>query len=630
MTSVKKLLAAAMLLFSVYSCLYAQEKVKFAFITDNHYSEGSASVSDLKSVVDDINTQNDIDFVILGGDITDFGSDEEIASVKKILNKLTPQYWVLAGNHDAKWSESGCNTFKTVFGYENFEFHKGGWRFLGCNSGPDMRMTPALIPRESMLWLQGIESDEKTIFINHFPQDSSVLNYFDNLREFKRIGVRAVLGGHWHTNRLLDYDGLPGILCRSALASGNHPGYNIITLEGDHISVAERRVFDHAYVLFEPWYEKDLVKVEDTVVYDKDGLPEGYPWMRYDVNETYPFVKELWKTNDESNIVAGFAIKDDTAFYSTATGYIRAIDIKDGSVIWSRQFPGKIFSTPEVSGKYLVFGCTDGYVYAVNPNNGKEIWKTKANKSIVASPVIKDGKVYIGSSDGIFRCLSLKDGSLVWSFDEVEGFVECKPFIDDQQVVFGTWANRLYSLDPKTGKLQWIWKCSKPSRMYSPAATVPVKSAGRIFIAVPDRKVYAIDAVTGDELFWVDGGREAIGLSEDGKSVYAKTMFHHAYKFSADAEASGTLPASKLDWNVEDDSGYEISPTPLVEKDGMFLIPTDKGNIIALDAKDGSIIWKHKISIALINPMQVWSKDGKTYILASTMDGVVTLLEVNR
>ena len=55
-------------------------------------------------------------------------------------------------------------------------------------------------------------------------------------------------------------------------------------------------------------------------------------------------------------------------------------------------------------------------------------------------------------------------------------------------------------------------------------------------------------------------------------------------------------------------------------------MPTDKGNIIGFGAEDGSRLWTRKISIALVNPMEVWSEGGVTYILASTMDGTVTLL----
>ncbi|MCQ2147838.1 MAG: PQQ-binding-like beta-propeller repeat protein [Bacteroidales bacterium] len=609
----------------------AQQAVKFAFITDNHYSEGAASNADLQAIIEDINSQKGIDFVVMGGDLTDFGSDEEIAAVKATLDKLSPEYYVVAGNHDAKWSESGCNTFKEVFGYEHFNFTKKGWRFLGLNCGPDMRMAPALIPKEGKVWLQSLDEYENTIMFNHYPQDSSVLNYFDNVREFKRIGVKMMIGGHLHVNKAFDYDGLPGAVCRSALSSGNHPGYNIVKIEGQHISIAERRVFAaNSHVEFEPWYQNDLVKVEDTVEYDKYGLPLSYPWMRYDVNEQYPFVKEIWKIQDNSNVVAGFAKNDKVAFYSTASGCIRAVSLKDGSQIWTRTFPGKIFSTPAVDGKVLVFGCTDGNIYAVKATDGSPLWSVKANKSVLSSPTIFEGKVYIGSSDGIFRCIDLKSGNLLWSYDDVEGFVESKPYVDAEQVVFGTWGNRLYSLSTQTGKLQWVWRSKQSSRMYSPAACYPVKSDGKIFVAVPDRKVYAVDAKTGETVYNVDGGREAIGISEDGKYIYSKTMFNSAYKFKASSTAieNGTLPVSSQEWNVKDGTGYEISPTALVEKDGMVLIPTDKGNIIALSDKDGSMLWAHKLSVALINPMQVWSKGGKTYILASTMDGVLSLLEV--
>ena len=622
-------------LLAAFACasLSAQEDVvRFAYMTDLHYPSNPASI---RACVSSINAQDSLDFVIIGGDLTDFGADEEIAEVKEILDGFTLPYYVVAGNHDAKWSESGCNTFRKVFGYEDFEFEAGGWRFLGCNCGPDMRMAPALLPQESMEWLRGLEGGQKSVFINHYPQDTSVLNYFDVTRELKRAGVRFCIGGHWHVNTLLNYDGIPAVLGRSSLPSGNFPGYNIFRFAGDTVSVSEIRVYsDSSYVRFPAWYTRELTEVKDTTSYDSDGIAENYPWLRYDVNARYPQVQEVWKKQDVSNVVAGFARRGSTAYYTTASGCLRAVSLKDGSLKWSREFPGKIFSTPAVSGKTVVFGCTDGNVYAVSASTGKIKWSYKAAKSVLASPVILDGKVFVGSSDGVFRALSLSDGSLVWAFDGVEGFVECRPYVDETQVVFGTWANRLYSLDTQTGALQWVWKCAKPSRMYSPAATYPVKAAGRIFVAVPDRRVYAIDAATGKQLFYVSGGREAIGLSGDGSTVYAKNMAHHSIAFASDVplsyvNADGELPQSCLKWNVENGMGYEISPTEILEKDGVVYFPSDKGNLFALSAADGSVQWIHKIALALINPMDIWTaSDGSTFILASTMDGVITLLKI--
>ena len=44
--------------------LRAEEPVRFAFITDNHYSAGSRSITDLRRCIRDINSREDLDFVI--------------------------------------------------------------------------------------------------------------------------------------------------------------------------------------------------------------------------------------------------------------------------------------------------------------------------------------------------------------------------------------------------------------------------------------------------------------------------------------------------------------------------------------------------------------------------------------
>lgn len=611
-------MAAAAALVSAAGLAAQENTVMFAFFSDTHYSEGSGAVRDLSRCVKDVNTLDNLDFVLVGGDLTDFGTDEEITAVKQILDSLRYKYYVVAGNHDAKWSESGCNTFLKVFGYENFEFECKGWRFIGCNCGPDMRMAPALIPQESMEWLKGLKPGVKTVFVNHYPQDTSVLNYFDVTRELKRIGTRFELGGHWHSNVSLNYDGIPGALNRSTLTAGKQPGYNVVKIQNDSVTISERRLYGSTTVQLEPWYTRRLAEVRDTVTYDADGLPASYPWMRYDVNNDSP-VSEVWRLKDDSNIVAGFAMSKGKAWYTTASGYVRCISVKDGGRIWSKRFPGKIFSTPAVQGKYLVFGCTDGNVYALNARNGKTIWKYAAGKSVLGSPVIFNGKVYVGASDGCFRAIDLKSGKAVWTYSDVQGFVECRAFIDKEQVVFGSWGNRLYSLDPQTGALQWEWKCEKPSRMYSPAAVWPVKAEGKIFIAVPDRRLYALDAATGNELRHYDkSAREAVGVSPDGKTVYCKSMWHTIT--SVDAATLG------VNWQTQTGAGYEISPTPIERIGDEVIMPTDKGNIIGFSAVDGSRLWVRKVSIALVNPMKVWSEKGSVYILASTMDGTVTLL----
>jgi outer membrane protein assembly factor BamB len=261
-------------------------------------------------------------------------------------------------------------------------------------------------------------------------------------------------------------------------------------------------------------------------------------------------------------------------------------------------------------------------VYAFDARNGKQLWGAETDGPVLSSPVILDKKVYVGASDGKFRALNVKDGSAVWTFSDVKGFVECRPYIDGEQVVFGTWENRMYSLDPQTGRLQWEWKREKGSRMYSPAACNPVKAGGKIFFAAPDRKVYALDAKTGKQLKTFEGGREAVGVSQDGRTVYSKSMHNKAYAID--------LEAMEKKWEVVSGLGYDISPTDIAEFEGLVYLPTDKGNIITFDAKTGDRVWAHKISLALVNPLVIVKDKDVTKVLVSCMDGVVALLELQK
>ena len=630
----KRLLSGIVALLTVLTAAAQKAPVKFAYLSDIHITlNGTSHIENLRRCIADINTQPDIQFTILGGDLTDFGTDEEFAFTKGMLDELDHPYWVVAGNHDAKWSESGCNTFAKVFGYEHFEFEAGGIKFLGCCCGPNMRMAPALIPQETLSWLdsvaRAVPREQPVILVNHYPQDTSVLNYFQLMNTVKQCNIQLLIGGHWHQNRILNYEGVPGILGRSP-DRGKEVGYNIIEIADGIFSTHERILVDaegEAITPLErqPWYTQTLTA---TAQYEPDkaagrdnpyGLPGDYPFLKFDVNREFPQVSEVWRSQDEDDIGCGVVKAGSYALYANEAGVVKALDAASGREVWRYATEGKVFSTPAVWKKRVVIGSTDGYIYCLSLRNGRLLWRYRCGKSILATPVIHKGIAYVGASDHVFRALKVRSGRLVWANEDIAGFVECRPFVDDEQVVFGDWANTLYSLDPRTGHLQWTWS-TKGSRMFSPAAVYPVKAHGRIFLVTPERKTYALDARTGDQLWVSAGGRESIALSPDGETIYVKTMFD-----SVQAYATAPNDAVKR-WEVRPGFGYEIAPTPCAcSADGQLLfVPTDKGNLFCLNAADGSLVWKHKISVALINAI-VPLPDHQ--LLLATMDGVVTLLQ---
>jgi len=104
-----------------------KETIRFALIgdTQRNYNETEAFVKSL-------NKRNDIDFVLHGGDVSDFGLTKEFLWQRDILNKLSVPYVVLLGNHDCL--ANGIEIFQNVFGEVNFSFIAGRIKFVCLNT----------------------------------------------------------------------------------------------------------------------------------------------------------------------------------------------------------------------------------------------------------------------------------------------------------------------------------------------------------------------------------------------------------------------------------------------------------------------------------------------------------------
>src|SRR5688572_15267271 len=132
-----KKLTLLLLLFVTFEGFPQIKSFRFAFISDTHINESNATPSiDLRRTVRDVNSMNDIAFVVLTGDITELGTDRELKLARQILDSLDIPYHIVPGNHDTGCSESGGLGFTTFFGSDKFVFDHNGIRFMGCDSGP--------------------------------------------------------------------------------------------------------------------------------------------------------------------------------------------------------------------------------------------------------------------------------------------------------------------------------------------------------------------------------------------------------------------------------------------------------------------------------------------------------------
>jgi outer membrane protein assembly factor BamB/predicted MPP superfamily phosphohydrolase len=604
-------------IFFLINCSFAQDAITFVHLSDTHIGSGSGA-DDLRRTVNDINENAAIQFVVISGDITEFGSDEEIKLAKQILDSLNKPWHIVPGNHDSNWSENGSNTFKKIFGNETFSFKAGDYLFLGTHSGPNMRMSPGQIPRENIVWLDSVlkVTDDNTpiVFVNHYPQDSSLNNWFEAIDRLKQKNIQLILCGHGHSNRQLNFDGIPAVMGRSNLrAKKEIGGYNIVTIKNNVVTYQERT----------PGVEtKPVWATVELKNHQFKNAAVSYYRPAYTINNEYRLVKEKWTYQDNSDIGSGTVYDGKLVFVTNTNGEIVALHKKNGKPAWKFKTGGKIYSMPAVSNNIVVTGSSDNTIYGLSAKTGKQVWKLETTKAVLGNPVIEQGVVYIGSSDGHFRAINLKNGTVRWDFDSVRGFVVTKPLIYGNKIYFGCWNNDFYCLDITTGKQIWKWNNGASNRMFSPAACFPVATGNRVFIVAPDRYMTSLDAHTGNVIWRKQMPdlrvRESMGLSKDSSLVFVKTMDGNVHGISTSANEMSPV------WKSEVYLGYEISPTAIVEYNNIVFIPTQSGVAVALNRKDGKVLWKHKISNALITHLLPVAKD---QLLVTTMDGKVSLLK---
>lgn len=597
-----------------------QSCFRFAHLTDLHISPNNAQpTEDLLRSVAQLNATDGLDFVIVTGDLTEEGDRASLEKVKSCLDLLKMPHYTVLGNHETKWSESGCTAFAEIFGAERFKLEHKGFLFLGFNSGPLMRMAYGHVVPQDIRWMEEemkkAGKEQKVILATHYPMmEGDVDNWYQVTDAVRPYNVRLFIGGHYHRDRELRYDGIPGVLVRSNLRDREgKPGYGIYEVTEDSIRVYTQRIGEQPV----RWAGFSLEKE----YYDPQGKAEKYP--DFSVNQTYDKVKREWLIQTGVGIYCSPAVGHGQVFVGDDLGQLTAYRMKDGKKGWTFHTGKRIVGGPAVKDETVVVGSADGHIYGLNAATGELRWKVTAAGPVLGAITIDGDKAYVGASDGTFRAIQIQTGEVVWSYTGVKGYVECQPLIDGDNVVFGAWDNTLYALNKHTGKEVWKWTGGLTRMHFSPAAVWPVAAYRKIFIADPKRALTAINRETGETVWrtYQSQVRESIGISEDRERIYAKTMNDSIVCYSAVEDKP------KQVWATSVGFGYEHAPSMLMEKEQTVYGSTKEGLLFALDARSGALLWKHKVGNSLINTV---CPLGKNKVLFTATSGEVGILKVRK
>ncbi|MDP4237882.1 MAG: metallophosphoesterase [Bacteroidota bacterium] len=236
-----------LLLLEIQFAATATEPFRFALITDLHISPADRQSSeDLQNTVIDVNASSGIDFVIIAGDITNRGDLVSFNMAKQMLQKLHMPYYIIPGNHDVKWYETGDTNFDSVYRDTKFVFTHKGIEFIGFTTAPADRSGIGTVQPKDINWLKTFLAKAgkgmPVFAVTHYPLQSGDVDNWKELADLlKEYNVQAVLGGHYHRNALFNYKGIPGIISRSTLRGKDAVGGYSIFSVSDSIRVFEKK-----------------------------------------------------------------------------------------------------------------------------------------------------------------------------------------------------------------------------------------------------------------------------------------------------------------------------------------------------------------------------------------------------
>lgn len=566
-------------------------------------------------------------FFTIVGDVTQGGTEAELARVTDALHATDVPFVPVPGNHD--WLDGGA-AYRARFGPDNYSFDIGDVHVI--------------------VWDTNLSDDEQLAFVAadvaHVSHEMTIValghaSPTDAVAErLADLGVAYLFTGHWHANRRVEHGGLVEWGTQTFIMGGidqSPAGYRVVTFADGvpTIELRERLVHDHLGIVFP--HAGSCAPPDGFTLLAAAALDAASPrvtaridcgdpivlaaaggWTyRADVSALEPGTHSLElhasspagreeTTRIAFDVCAPEAAPHAGTWPQVGGGPEHAGSIADAiapplQVAWSTAIGGTLaLGTPVIAGDTVIVATTDraagdaGGLVALDLATGAVRWRATTPYPITAAPAV-DGDVVVATlGDGEVRAFSLADGAPRWQHaiaagvDSLAASLWAPPVIADGVVYAGV-EGRFEALDAATGEPVWSI-AQHPAYPWLGSLAAPAVSGDLVLASFGrDDGVTAFRTATGD-LRWQMSGVVAVNAAP----VIVNGV---AYVASATGDvvaldvATGlrrwtrSLVDGGFDW------AYAITAAPAYA-DGRLYVPTQWNALVALDATTGAELWR--------------------------------------
>ena len=205
------------------SCVHSEDTLKFAVISDVH-----DDYDNMTDALESISKQENLQFIICNGDITNFGLAKEFEWYADEVKKSSIPLITLIGNHD--YRSNGLQIFEKLFGPVNTSFVTGNYKFILFSNV--ILENNNMSPKYEWLIDEISDSSKHHIVVTHVPPFSGEMEGIHKL-VFRQIvnSENTILCLHGHVSYFEDsnYNGIHTIITNKIY----NREYSVISLIGN-------------------------------------------------------------------------------------------------------------------------------------------------------------------------------------------------------------------------------------------------------------------------------------------------------------------------------------------------------------------------------------------------------------
>lgn len=212
-------------------------------------------------------------------------------------------------------------------------------------------------------------------------------------------------------------------------------------------------------------YEPDLVFDNNNIIFfdDKGSI------LKFDEDSNLIWKKNYYTKKERKKKPFLFFANNSKALIVTDNiGKYYALNIENGNILWSKNNSAPFNSEIKIFKNNFYTVDFQNVLRCFSIKDGKELWKFATEISLIKSQkklsvIIENGIVYFSNSVGDITAINSSNGNLIWQTPtqkttNVAGYFLLKTsdiVSDSNSILFSNNTNRFFSLDIKSGILNW-------------------------------------------------------------------------------------------------------------------------------------------------------------------------------